>query len=171
MSKAGPTAVFLIGLAVKMKALATKQYRYTPLFNLLLKKFKQTTGGQLQLCVSGGGAVSSQGTGACEWLARRTNGRDCDLRRNLGRGTGVGPDRARRAARAGLRPDESLEERIEWSQMDELVSGYGLTETTGGTTVQKYNDLSIGIAGTPMATMEAAGLTPERGRAPRLTRG
>ena len=66
MSKAGPTAVFLIGLAVKMKALATKQYRYTPLFNLLLKKFKQTTGGQLQLCVSGGGAVSSQGTGACE---------------------------------------------------------------------------------------------------------
>jgi len=38
--------------------------------------------------------------------------------------------------------------------MDELVSGYGLTETTGGTTVQKYNDLSIGIAGTPMATME-----------------
>ena len=67
MSKAGPTAVFLIGLAVKMKALATKQYRYTPLFNLLLKKFKQTTGGQLQLCVSGGGAVSSQG-GACEWL-------------------------------------------------------------------------------------------------------
>ena len=69
MSKAGPTAVFLVGLAVKMKALATKQYRYTPLFNLLLKKFKQTTGGQLQLCVSGGGAVSSQGTGACEWLA------------------------------------------------------------------------------------------------------
>ena len=68
MSKAGPTAVFLIGLAVKMKALATKQYRYTPLFNLLLKKFKQTTGGQLQLCVSGGGAVSSHGTGACEWL-------------------------------------------------------------------------------------------------------
>lgn len=62
---------------------------------------------------------------------------------------------------------------IEWSQMDELVSGYGLTETTGGTTVQKYNDLSIGIAGTPMATMEAAlplPAHPERGRAPRLTR-
>ncbi|EOD21444.1 long chain acyl-CoA synthetase [Emiliania huxleyi CCMP1516] len=60
VSKAGPTAVFLIGLAVKMKALATKQYRYTPLFNLLLKKFKQTTGGQLQLCVSGGGAISGE---------------------------------------------------------------------------------------------------------------
>ena len=89
----------------------------------------------------------------------------------------MGPDRARRAARAGLRPDESLEERIEWSQMDELVSGYGLTETTGGTTVQKYNDLSIGIAGTPMATMEAAlplPASPREGQSPeidpRLTR-
>ena len=82
----------------------------------------------------------------------------------------MGPDRARRAARAGLRPDESLEERIEWSQMDELVSGYGLTETTGGTTVQKYNDLLIGIAGTPMATMEAAlplPASPSRGAEPR----
>ena len=54
--------------------------------------------------------------------------------------------------------------------MDELVSGYGLTETTGGTTVQKYNDLSIGIAGTPMATMEAAlplPASPPRGAEPR----
>jgi len=65
VSKAGPTAVFLVGLAVKMKALATKQYRYTPLFNLLLKKFKQTTGGQLQLCVSGGGAISGE---VQEWV-------------------------------------------------------------------------------------------------------
>ena len=107
VSKAGPTAVFLIGLAVKMKALATKQYRYTPLFNLLLKKFKQTTGGQLQLCVSGGGAISGE---VQEWVRTALDA--------------------------------------------PLAQGYGLTETTGGTTVQKYNDLSIGIAGTPMATME-----------------
>ena len=59
-----------------------------------------------------------------------------------------------------------------------MDSGAGTSETTGGTTVQKYNDLSIGIAGTPMATMEAAlplpaslreGQSPEID--PRLTRG
>eukprot|EP00928_Gymnodinium_smaydae_P014484 TRINITY_DN15315_c0_g1_i1.p1 TRINITY_DN15315_c0_g1~~TRINITY_DN15315_c0_g1_i1.p1 ORF type:complete len:737 (+),score=193.68 TRINITY_DN15315_c0_g1_i1:94-2304(+) len=107
VAKAGPTAQFLISLAVRQKAAATKQRRNTPLFNVLLKKFKQTTGGHLKACLSGGGAISAE---VQEWVR-----------------TALGCP---------------------------LVQGYGLTETTGGATVQMYDDLSIGIAGTPLSSIE-----------------
>ena len=48
VKKAGPTAEFLISLAIKMKATAAKNRMYTPLFNVLLKKFKNTVGGRLK---------------------------------------------------------------------------------------------------------------------------
>ena len=35
-----------------------------------------------------------------------------------------------------------------------LVQGYGLTETCAGTTIQMPDDLSIGIAGTPLSSIE-----------------
>merc|ERR1719382_134844 len=104
---AGPTAEFLISLAVKMKSAAKKQYRYTPLFNVLLKKFKKTTGGNLKACLSGGGAISGE---VQEWVRTAL---DCPL-----------------------------------------VQGYGLTETCAGTTIQMPDDMSIGIAGTPISSME-----------------
>ena len=40
IKKAGAVGTFLVSLAIKMKARATKNYMYTPLFNVLLKKFK-----------------------------------------------------------------------------------------------------------------------------------
>jgi long-chain acyl-CoA synthetase len=107
VKKAGPLAQYLISTAVKQKAMATMQRRNTPLFNVLLKKFKATTGGHLKACLSGGGAISAE---VQEWVR-----------------TALGCP---------------------------LVQGYGLTETTGGATVQMYDDLSIGIAGTPLSSIE-----------------
>ncbi|KAL3932512.1 MAG: hypothetical protein SGPRY_000672 [Prymnesium sp.] len=65
VAKAGPVASFLIGLAVEMKSAAAYHYRSTPLFNVLLKKFKKTTGGKLKACLSGGGAISAE---VQEWV-------------------------------------------------------------------------------------------------------
>mmetsp|Transcript_4297 Transcript_4297/g.7149 ORF Transcript_4297/g.7149 Transcript_4297/m.7149 type:complete len:735 (+) Transcript_4297:70-2274(+) len=107
VKKAGAFAQFLISTAITQKALATKQRRNTPLFNVLLKKFKKTTGGSLKACLSGGGAISAE---VQEWVRTAL---DCPL-----------------------------------------VQGYGLTETTGGATIQMYDDLSIGIAGTPLSSVE-----------------
>ena len=107
VEKAGALAKFLISLAVRMKALGNKQYRKTPLFNVLLKKFKATTGGRLKCTLSGGGAISAE---VQEWCRTAL---DCPL-----------------------------------------VQGYGLTETTGGATIQMPDDMSIGIAGTPLSSVE-----------------
>ena len=107
VAKAGAVAKFLISLAVRMKAIANKQYRRTPLFNVLLKKFKATTGGRLKCTLSGGGAISAE---VQEWCRTAL---DCPL-----------------------------------------VQGYGLTETTGGATIQMPDDMSIGIAGTPLSSLE-----------------
>ena len=107
VEKAGALAKFLIGLAVKMKAIANKQHRKTPLFNVLLKKFKATTGGNLKATLSGGGAISAE---VQEWCRTAL---DCPL-----------------------------------------IQGYGLTETTGGATIQMPDDMSIGIAGTPLSSVE-----------------
>jgi long-chain acyl-CoA synthetase len=109
VKKAGPTAEFLVSLAIKMKSTAKKQYRYTPIFDVLLKKFKKTTGGNLKACLSGGGAISGE---VQEWVRTAL---DCPL-----------------------------------------VQGYGLTETCAGTTIQMPDDMSIGIAGTPISSMEIA---------------
>jgi len=109
VAKAGKLAKFLIALAVRMKALANKQYRKTPLFNVLLKKFKATTGGRLKCTLSGGGAISAE---VQEWCRTAL---DCPL-----------------------------------------VQGYGLTETSGGATIQMPDDMSIGIAGTPLSAVEVA---------------
>jgi long-chain acyl-CoA synthetase len=109
VKKAGNFAQFLISTAVTQKAMATWQRRNTPLFNVLLKKFKATTGGKLKACLSGGGAISAE---VQEWVR-----------------TALGCP---------------------------LVQGYGLTETTGGVTVQMYDDLSIGIAGTPLSSIEVS---------------
>ena len=107
VAKAGALAKFLISFAVRMKAIANKQYRRTPLFNVLLKKFKATTGGHLKCTLSGGGAISAE---VQEWCRTAL---DCPL-----------------------------------------VQGYGLTETTGGATIQMPDDMSIGIAGTPLSSVE-----------------
>jgi len=107
VAKAGAVASFLIGLAVEMKALAAYQYRRTPLFNVLLKKFKKTTGGELKACLSGGGAISAE---VQEWVRTALDA--------------------------------------------PLVQGYGLTETCAGATIQMPDDMSIGIAGTPVASIE-----------------
>uniref|UniRef100_A0A7S3B204 AMP-dependent synthetase/ligase domain-containing protein n=1 Tax=Haptolina ericina TaxID=156174 RepID=A0A7S3B204_9EUKA len=109
VKKAGPVASFLIGLAVEMKAAAAYQRRKTPLFNVLLKKFKKTTGGNLKACLSGGGAISAE---VQEWVRTAL---DCPL-----------------------------------------VQGYGLTETCAGATIQMFDDMSIGIAGTPISSIEIA---------------
>jgi long-chain acyl-CoA synthetase len=109
VKKAGALALFLINTAVTQKAWAAWQRRDTPLFNVLLKKFKATTGGNLKACLSGGGAISAE---VQEWVR-----------------TALGCP---------------------------LVQGYGLTETCGGATLQMYDDPSIGIAGTPMASVEIA---------------
>uniref|UniRef100_A0A7S2BF27 AMP-dependent synthetase/ligase domain-containing protein n=1 Tax=Haptolina brevifila TaxID=156173 RepID=A0A7S2BF27_9EUKA len=103
----GALASFLIGLAVRMKALAEKQRRYTPLFKKLLATFKKTTGGNLKAALSGGGAISAE---VQEWCRTAL---DCPL-----------------------------------------MQGYGLTETTGGCTIQMPDDMSIGIAGTPLSSVE-----------------
>jgi len=107
VAKAGALAKFLISLAVRMKAFAATHYRKTPLFNVLLKKFKATTGGNLKCTLSGGGAISAE---VQEWCRTAL---DCPL-----------------------------------------VQGYGLTETTGGATIQMPDDMSIGIAGTPLSSLE-----------------
>mmetsp|Transcript_70525 Transcript_70525/g.159538 ORF Transcript_70525/g.159538 Transcript_70525/m.159538 type:complete len:748 (+) Transcript_70525:603-2846(+) len=107
VKKAGAAAAFLIGLAVKMKALAEKQRRFTPLFALLLKSFKKIVGGRLKCCLSGGGAISGE---VQEWCRTAL---DCPL-----------------------------------------VQGYGLTETCAGATMQMPDDPSIGIAGTPLSSLE-----------------
>jgi len=79
----------------------------TPLFNVLLKKFKATTGGHLKACLWGGGAISAE---VQEWVRTALDA--------------------------------------------PLVQGYGLTETTGGATIQMPDDKSIGIAGTPVSSIE-----------------
>jgi long-chain acyl-CoA synthetase len=107
VNKAGAVAKFLIGVAVRMKAFGAKHYRKTPLFNVLLKKFKATTGGNLKACLSGGGAISAE---VQEWVRTALDA--------------------------------------------PLVQGYGLTETTGGATLQMPDDMSIGIAGTPVSSIE-----------------
>ena len=107
VKKAGAVAVFLISLAVKMKAFGARHYRRTPLFNVLLKKFKATTGGKLKACLSGGGAISAE---VQEWCRTALDA--------------------------------------------PLIQGYGLTETTGGATIQMPDDKSIGIAGTPVSSIE-----------------
>jgi len=109
VKKAGPLAQFLISTAVAQKAWAAKQRRTTPLFNVLLKKFKATVGGRLKICLSGGGAISGE---VQEWVRTAL---DCPL-----------------------------------------VQGYGLTETCAGATIQMPDDVSIGIAGTPLSTIEIA---------------
>jgi len=109
VAKAGKVAQFLISLAVEMKAAAAYQRRSTPLFNVLLKKFKKTTGGRLKACLSGGGAISAE---VQEWVRTAL---DCPL-----------------------------------------VQGFGLTETCAGATIQMPDDMSIGIAGTPIASIEIA---------------
>ena len=73
----------------------------TPLFNVLLKKFKATTGGHLKACLSGGGAISAE---VQEWVRTALDA--------------------------------------------PLVQGYGLTETTGGATIQMPDDKSI-VCATP----------------------
>lgn len=107
VAAAGEGPKFLIALAIKMKSSAAKQYRYTPLFNVLLKKFKRTVGGRLKCCLSGGGAISGE---VQEWCRTAL---DCPL-----------------------------------------VQGYGLTETCAGATIQMPDDPSIGIAGTPLSSVE-----------------
>uniref|UniRef100_A0A7S4IMN0 AMP-dependent synthetase/ligase domain-containing protein n=1 Tax=Prymnesium polylepis TaxID=72548 RepID=A0A7S4IMN0_9EUKA len=107
VAKAGPVASFLISLAIEMKASAAYSYRKTPLFNVLLKKFKMTTGGNLKACLSGGGAISAE---VQEWVRTALDA--------------------------------------------PLVQGYGLTETCAGATIQMPDDMSIGIAGTPIASNE-----------------
>lgn len=107
VKKAGPLAAFLIKTAIEQKAWATTQQRDTPLFNLLLGKFKKTTGGKLKACISGGGAISAE---VQEWVR-----------------TALGCP---------------------------LVQGYGLTETTGGVTLQPLDDPAIGIAGSPISSVE-----------------
>jgi len=109
VEKAGALAKFLIGLAVMCKARAALHYRKTPLFNVLLKKFKKTTGGKLKATLSGGGAISGE---VQEWCRTAL---DCPL-----------------------------------------VQGYGLTETCAGATIQMSDDMSIGIAGTPLSSIEIA---------------
>lgn len=47
------------------QSVAAYHYRSTPLFNVLLKKFKKTTGGKLKACLSGGGAISAE---VQEWV-------------------------------------------------------------------------------------------------------
>ena len=83
------------------QASAAYSYRKTPLFNVLLKKFKNTTGGRLKACLSGGGAISAE---VQEWVRTALDA--------------------------------------------PLVQGYGLTETCAGATIQMWDDMSIGIAGT-----------------------
>mmetsp|Transcript_70526 Transcript_70526/g.159544 ORF Transcript_70526/g.159544 Transcript_70526/m.159544 type:complete len:750 (+) Transcript_70526:603-2852(+) len=107
VAKKGPLLAFLVNLAVKMKALAFKQHRFTPLFNILLKSFKALVGGRLKACLSGGGAISGE---VQEWCRTAL---DCPL-----------------------------------------VQGYGLTETCAGATIQMPEDPSIGIAGTPLSSLE-----------------
>jgi len=107
VAKAGAVASFLIGLAVEMKAMAAMHYRKTPLFNVLLKKFKATTGGKLKACLSGGGGISGE---VQEWCRTALDA--------------------------------------------PLVQGYGLTETCAGATIQMPDDMSIGIAGTPIMSIE-----------------
>mmetsp|Transcript_8992 Transcript_8992/g.21036 ORF Transcript_8992/g.21036 Transcript_8992/m.21036 type:complete len:766 (-) Transcript_8992:88-2385(-) len=107
VEKSGALAKFLIALAIKMKSTAAKNRMYTPLFNVLLKKFKNTVGGKLKACLSGGGAISAE---VQEWVRTAL---DCPL-----------------------------------------VQGYGLTETCAGATIQMPDDMSIGIAGTPISSME-----------------
>lgn len=107
VKKKGEVACFLISLAVKMKALAEKQRRFTPVFAILLKSFKNVVGGRLEACLSGGGAISGE---VQEWCRTAL---DCPL-----------------------------------------VQGYGLTETCAGGTIQMPDDPSIGIAGTPLSSLE-----------------
>jgi len=109
VAKSGKFASFLISFAIKMKAMADRQRRSAPLMSLLLKKFKNTTGGGLKGCLSGGGAISAE---VQEWCRTAL---DCPL-----------------------------------------MQGYGLTETCAGATIQMHDDLSIGIAGTPVASCEIA---------------
>jgi len=109
VKKAGAVAQFLIALAVRMKAFGARHHRRTPLFNVLLKKFKKTVGGELKACLSGGGAISAE---VQEWVRTALDA--------------------------------------------PLIQGYGLTETTGGATIQLPEDLSIGIAGTPVSSIEIA---------------
>ena len=73
------------------------------IWQVLLKKFKKTTGGRLKACLSGGGAISAE---VQEWVRTAL---DCPL-----------------------------------------VQGFGLTETCAGATIQMPDDMSIGIAGTPV---------------------
>jgi long-chain acyl-CoA synthetase len=78
VKKKGAAAEFLIGLAVKMKALAERQRRFTPLFAVLLKSFKNVVGGNLRACLSGGGAISAE---VQEWCRTAL---DCPLVQGYG---------------------------------------------------------------------------------------
>jgi len=78
VNKAGPVPKFLIGLAIRMKAIAAYQHRSTPLFNVLLKRFKNATGGQLKAGLSGGGAISGE---VQEWVRTAL---DCPLIQGYG---------------------------------------------------------------------------------------
>lgn len=57
----GADKEFLFDLALWWKKMAMPQWRYTPLFDLLVfRKFKKTLGGRLRLAVSGGGAIGEE---------------------------------------------------------------------------------------------------------------
>eukprot|EP00614_Pseudopedinella_elastica_P034106 CAMPEP_0172644138 /NCGR_PEP_ID=MMETSP1068-20121228/239057_1 /TAXON_ID=35684 /ORGANISM="Pseudopedinella elastica, Strain CCMP716" /LENGTH=490 /DNA_ID=CAMNT_0013458327 /DNA_START=561 /DNA_END=2030 /DNA_ORIENTATION=- len=58
--KGGAAGEYMVRLAVGCKALAARQHRFTPLFNLLLGKFKRSVGGRLKACLSGGGSISPE---------------------------------------------------------------------------------------------------------------
>lgn len=65
--EAGPPAArFLFALAMRLKAMAVRQGRYTPLFDaVVFKKLKAAVGGELKFTLSGGGAISPK---VHEWV-------------------------------------------------------------------------------------------------------
>mmetsp|Transcript_8270 Transcript_8270/g.17982 ORF Transcript_8270/g.17982 Transcript_8270/m.17982 type:complete len:749 (-) Transcript_8270:100-2346(-) len=66
VAKSGAVKSFLFKLALKVKKAAILQHRYTPLFDLLVfKKLKQTLGGNMKFCLSGGGSISGE---VQEWV-------------------------------------------------------------------------------------------------------
>mmetsp|Transcript_8852 Transcript_8852/g.21131 ORF Transcript_8852/g.21131 Transcript_8852/m.21131 type:complete len:745 (-) Transcript_8852:140-2374(-) len=66
VEKSGPVVAFLFKLAMKVKKVAVRQNRYTPLFDLLVfKKFKSMLGGSMKFTLSGGGAISGE---VQEWV-------------------------------------------------------------------------------------------------------
>eukprot|EP00439_Symbiodinium_sp_Y106_P063442 s1682_g9.t2 len=66
VEKSGPVVSFLFKLAMKVKKVAVRQNRYTPLFDLLVfKKFKSMLGGSMKFTLSGGGAISGE---VQEWV-------------------------------------------------------------------------------------------------------